>query len=274
MEYRQGRYNLAATVFVPWDCANNCPFCTSKKDYEKRESFSLEEILVSIKKLNSINQIKEFVITGGEPFADISGLTAILKACKKPVYINTTLPKSTVNQAIDMINLNDRIRGVNISRHINYDFCNVATGEEIDKIQKPIRINTVVTNSAIVCISGMLKEFIYKYGRKNRDINIRADYTQIKLRNLKSRDFMFEWLAREFDYLETESCMVCNSDYFSVDDEFICAYHRGLQFSSVTFDNKCYVNDVIVKQNGKIFKDWDCINDISFSKWLESEVTE
>ena len=30
MEYVAGRNNLACTIFVPFDCDNNCPFCTSK----------------------------------------------------------------------------------------------------------------------------------------------------------------------------------------------------------------------------------------------------
>ena len=28
-----GRSNLSITVFVPWDCENKCPFCTTKSLY-------------------------------------------------------------------------------------------------------------------------------------------------------------------------------------------------------------------------------------------------
>ena len=33
MNFTIGRDNLALTVFVPWDCGNNCFFCTSKQKY-------------------------------------------------------------------------------------------------------------------------------------------------------------------------------------------------------------------------------------------------
>ena len=35
MEYVAGRNNLACTIFVPYDCDNNCPFCTSKWMYRE-----------------------------------------------------------------------------------------------------------------------------------------------------------------------------------------------------------------------------------------------
>ena len=35
MEYVAGRTNLACTIFVPYDCDNNCPFCTSKWMYRE-----------------------------------------------------------------------------------------------------------------------------------------------------------------------------------------------------------------------------------------------
>lgn len=43
MEYIKGRTNLSATIFVPYDCKNNCPFCTSKKDY-----FDINNLLSNI----------------------------------------------------------------------------------------------------------------------------------------------------------------------------------------------------------------------------------
>ena len=266
MKYRQGRYNLSATIFVPFDCDNNCLFCTSKGDYKNNEDFSLEKVLNAIRILNKKTEIKEFVISGGEPFADIQGVKKIIDCCEKPVYINTTLPFKTFEQAKELINTTEKIKGVNISRHIEYDFENVATIEEIDQIKKPVRINCVIPY--VRASNARLLEFIYKYGKKNRDINLREDYRITTIETLKGFNSLFIWLAETFDYIETESCMVCNSDYFSVKDEFICAYHRGLQYSSVTIGDKCYINDIIVSQNGNIYKDWDKKIDYDFLEWL------
>ena len=36
MKYIIGRNNFALTIFIPQDCNNNCPFCTSKENYEKQ----------------------------------------------------------------------------------------------------------------------------------------------------------------------------------------------------------------------------------------------
>lgn len=270
MQYRQGRYNLAATIFVPWDCDNNCPFCTSKASYQNCQNFNLYKVLESICLLNKKDEIKEFVITGGEPFADIDGLKKIINCCDKPVYINTTLPSKTFEQAKDLINSTDIIKGINVSRHIGYEFKNIATVEDLDLITKPIRINTVLSNSSITLQE--LVYFIQKYGKKKRDINIREDYRYTSLDTLKSRSRTFMWLAEIFDYLETESCMVCNSDYFSVGGDFICAYHRGLQSSRVWIGDKCYVNDVIVAQDGRIHSDWgSTLQDPDFIKWIKGE---
>lgn len=123
----------------------------------------------------------------------------------------------------------------------------------MDKINKSVRINTVITPKFDL---EKFTEFCFKYGRKKRDINLRGDYRYININTLKNRDDISNFLSVKFDYIENESCMVCNSEYYSVNNQFIVAYHRGLQFSSVNIANKCYVNDVLVKQDGSIYKDF------------------
>lgn len=263
--YRQGRNNLSATIFVPYDCQNNCPFCTSKQDYRDCSNFSLNEIINKIKLLNRSKVIQEFVITGGEPFADIDKLKRIINACEKTVYINTTLPNDTLEAAINLINEERKIGGINVSRHIGFEFKNVASIEQLDRIKKPIRINTVITQQFTY---ESFIEFCFKYGRKYRDINLRADYRKITIETLKNRNVISDFLATKFDYIANESCMVCNSEYYSVNDEFIVAYHRGMMFSSVNISNKCYVNDVLIKQDGKIYKDWNFVEDKDFEQWI------
>lgn len=268
MKYIKGRTNLSATIFVPYDCDNNCPFCTSKKDYKDCSKFNLNEILNKINKLNKNPIIQEYVITGGEPFANINGLIRILNVCKKPVYINTTLPIKTIKESIEIINNYSIINGVNISRHIGFEFKNVASLDDIDRIKKSIRINTVMNDNFDF---DKFFDFVNKYGKKKRDINLRADYTKIDISSLKSRDYVFYNLATVYDYICTESCIVCNTEYFSVNDEFLVSYHRGMEHSCVCVGDKYYVNDILIKQDGNIYKDWNCIEDKDFEKWILME---
>ena len=68
MEYVAGRTNLACTIFVPYDCDNNCPFCTSKWMYrESGMEMNIDRIIEMIEYANQSPTITEFVITGGEP---------------------------------------------------------------------------------------------------------------------------------------------------------------------------------------------------------------
>ena len=54
-KYVSGRENLACTIFVPWDCSNNCPFCTSKEMYGRmKDDFNLEEIYEQLKINNKL----------------------------------------------------------------------------------------------------------------------------------------------------------------------------------------------------------------------------
>ena len=34
-DFTIGRSDFSVTVYVPWNCTNNCKFCSSKKDYER-----------------------------------------------------------------------------------------------------------------------------------------------------------------------------------------------------------------------------------------------
>ena len=81
-EYIVGRSNLALTIFVPYDCPNHCPFCTSKSEYANTENFNIDKITASLKKIGNIRYISDIVITGGEPFADLTKLQYLLDHCK------------------------------------------------------------------------------------------------------------------------------------------------------------------------------------------------
>ena len=84
------------TIFVPYDCGNNCPFCINKQEYENPVGFSLEAICDSIRTMDEITPKCDFVFTGGEPFADPDALQVMMDCVPAGhrVFINTTLPVS------------------------------------------------------------------------------------------------------------------------------------------------------------------------------------
>lgn len=268
MRYLSGRANLACTIFVPWDCNNNCPFCTSKHMYkEMSDNFDLEEIIHKIILLNQNKFISEFVLTGGEPLSNLDNLKLLVNAMEKKVFINTTLPiMDNIDEVIEYINSEPKIQGINISRHLNYKFDSpTSTDDKINLIQKPIRINTVIPNNLNV---EKLFLFIERYGNEKQMINLREDYRYITTTTLKDRNEMVDLLSNYFDYVGTNTCMVCNSEFFIAPNCIVC-YHRGLEHSSYQLKDKCYVNDILITPNGKIYKDWNFSEeDLEFNKWL------
>lgn len=264
----KGRDNLACTIFVPVVCGNNCSFCTSKKDYEgfvyKPEY--LHKIIGWIDAINHNDMVSEFVISGGEPFMDLDILNEIVSACDKPVFINTSLPRvKNIYDVIKFINETDKIKGINISRHIGVKHDVAVYGTDIiEMINKPIRINCLITteNFSIKKIEQMLTKYVTKDGIM---LNLRADYRTITDENLKTRDNIFNSLLEEYEYLGSASCLVCNSSHFVTNDKKRICYHRGIEHSAVLTKNSIYVNDIIINMFGDIFYDWgnptDNIND-------------
>lgn len=264
MKFLVGRRNLACTIFVPFDCDNNCPFCTSKKMYKNIE-LNPEEIINKINAINDNYDITEFVLTGGEPFANLAETKKLISAMKKKCFINTTLPLTeNINDVIDYINSEKKIQGVNISRHIGFDFKGVADIDIINRIKKPIRINTVINKNFSF---DKFKEFVNKWGSDYRMINLRADYTKLDTTSLKARDEIETMLSEEYTYDGSGGCLVCHSSTFEADN-CIISYHRGLMLSSVNFGDKTYINDAIITPDGKIYKDWDFKEDKEFNNWI------
>lgn len=266
MKYIKGRSNLAATIFIPVDCKNKCTFCTSKDMYSKVDK-NLDEILKKIEHLNNNDMITEYVITGGEPTSDLDVLKKIVDACNKTVYINTTLPNNNLDNAIEFINKNSyKIRGINISRHIGYKFNNVATIEDIKRIRTNKKINTVITDKFNI---NVLEDFINYYGSEDVSICIRGDYRNIDDKTLRNRDDMVNHLLTIGENIGNGGCMVCNENEFFVNGVYV-SYHRGLEHSSFIVGDKCFVNDIIILPDGKMYKDWifDQGEDLAFNEFM------
>lgn len=264
MKFLVGRRNLACTIFVPFDCDNNCPFCTSKKMY-KNIDLNSEAIMEKIKLINGNYDITEFVLTGGEPFANLEITKSMVDIMEKKCFINTTLPMvKNIDEVIDFINNTPKIQGINISRHIGHEFSGVANLEIINRINKPIRINTVINKNFSF---DEFIEFVKKWGNEKILINLRADYTKLDTTSLKARDVIETQLSEEYIYRGSGGCLVCHSSSFEADNCLI-SYHRGLMYSSVKMGDKTYINDAIITPDGKIYKDWDFKEDIDFNNWI------
>ena len=269
MKYYAGRSNLAATVFVPFKCGNNCKFCNTNilyKEYEFVQEY-LEAILAAIGVCNNVDTITEFVITGGEPIMNLPVLKQIVDACDKPVFINTTLPKvDNLDEVIEYFNSEDKIQGINISRHIgNIHSIAVAERPIIDRIDKYVRINCIVDERFL---NRDLLNYIDFWCTPHRMVNLRADYRTIGTSTLKNKDKVSSWLFDHFKFEGSNNCQVCNSEFFSDEDYKVICYHRGLEHSCVQTATRCYVNDIIIDMYGNIFKDWDMKPDAIFESLL------
>ena len=258
MEYIAGRSNLACTIFVPYDCDNKCPFCTSKGMYESSMEMNLNKILQAISAANECNVISEFVITGGEPFANLPILKRIVEACGKTVYINTTLPKKNLKEVIEYVNTTDKIRCVYISRQfgkLNNIYKFIASPHDVLKLRKPIRINTIRIGEWREHLDEFMNTWILN---QHVLLNLREDYRYVTMENLKTRNEVVDYLASRFVYIGSSGCLVCNGETFvnPQTDQFI-HYHRGIEHSCVRYENKTYINDLIIRPDGKVFDDWD-----------------
>ena len=50
--YKTREGGATVTIFVPYDCNNNCPFCINKGEYADLTGFSLEKICDSIRRMD------------------------------------------------------------------------------------------------------------------------------------------------------------------------------------------------------------------------------
>lgn len=267
INYIPGRANLAVTIYVPWDCPNQCPFCTSKKDYADTSNFSLKEILYSLKKLRHIGYIHDVVITGGEPFANLPSLSRLLHAIYRTlphcsVFINTTLPTHDEEERENILNFlrAHRIDCLNVSRHMHFT-TKLENQDFLKRVANTVkvRINSVIMGVTADYKTENIRQFIAKYDFVSK-ISFRGDYTKIKnqddLRTMQDPFLRSLFQIYSLSYTRSGGCLVCNDDSFrgiSVD----VSYHRGLEESLVIVDDGTYiVNDIIIHQDGSISLDW------------------
>lgn len=262
MNFIFGRENLALTIFVPFDCYNNCPFCTSKKTYKTNPpSVSLVKSSVQSFFDDYAFPIKDVVFTGGEPMANIHILSELLDLVpsKYNIYINTTFTNKNLDEFIDLVNKIDKIKGVNISRHSEtYDsdcavFHDIADDSMIKRIKKPVKINCVVGKQVI-------EQVVFRWENKNVELCFREDYTTMQDDEYHLHDpygiIPIELLRIGYHFHSHSQCNVCDTTRF-VKDGNIVSFHKGKQHSSILHGDNLEINDLIINQEGDFDYDWD-----------------
>lgn len=277
MIFKIGRSNFALTVMVPYDCKNNCAFCTAKEMYH-RLGTNVEDVKFQLgRTLKGINYpISDVVFTGGEPTADLDVLRELidLVPADKNVYINTTLPAKNFDEFDDLVNDEPKIKGINVSRHtpsIDEDcnlLCDIVGDKALRSINKPIRINCVLTDEYELD----WKKIVDRWVSVRKDVNpnislcfrenfaaLTLDAKVLQRENLHNpyTPFLVE-LAKEYLFVDHTQCNVCDTTRFMTPGGMIVAYNRGLEKSSVLSpDGKVLeINDLVIFPNGEISYDW------------------
>ena len=271
MQYITRKGGATVTIFVPYDCQNHCPFCINKAEYEDTSKFNLEEILRSIKIMSAMTPSCDFVLTGGEPLADLDKCELILKTIHgkdthHKVFINTTLPtnKYTIDELAFKLNrwyTFNLITGINVSRHLDkyVQECDDAIFKML--IFEP-RINCVLYNIHTLDkkIKNKLTAFVERFKAFTDYIQFRKDYVVTTPSNLydEKGDEIFKLLKETFDYVGPFGQYRMRCGYEFKYEDYKITYHKTLPYSKIYLtNNSVALYDVIIKQDGTIKEDWD-----------------
>ena len=263
--YKTREGGATVTVFVPYDCRNNCPFCINKGEYADTTGFDADKIIESIRVMHDITPRCDFVFTGGEPFADREILQRMLDAvpCTHRVFINTTLPLFEYQTEQDIIDFTEKnknkITCINVSRHL-VKYVIESPDEMLSKLAVPTRVNCVLYKTYP---AERLPQYIDRWVPYGIPVQFRFDYTATTPENLYDADSdpIIRDLSKISRYIGLDGCrMRCgyHFDYKGLE----CTYHKTLPYSTIVEkdrNGKVYdiLYDIIIKQNGRIDSDWD-----------------
>lgn len=263
-----GRSNLAATVYVPWDCPNNCKFCTSKAEY--KNACNPDKVAEELKTIAN-SSVREVVFTGGEPSANPDALMKLVCNLKMRThaFVNTTLLSSKADDFIWVMNHLTQIRGVNVSRHAarfeDEELSGIAPDNALIGIQKSLHINVV--NPAPEDLQAIIKRWapIAEMRRliAPTTLCIRADFTTMTPDKLHATWDPYVGILCAMSgvtYVSHTSCNVCDTLQFAYSTPngsvLMVNIHRGLEHTSIAFGNTIEVNDIVLFPDGELCYDW------------------
>ena len=265
--YKTREGGATVTIFVPYDCKNNCPFCINKAEYANMEGFSVEKIIKSIKRMDAITPYCDFVFTGGEPFADMASLQRMLDVIPTThkVYINTTLPVFENQSEEDIIEFTrknrHKITCINISRHMQH-YVQESNDGMLSKLFVPFRINCVLYKDYP---ADRILPYLERFRKvPGASIQFRFDYTATTPENLYDQegDKILSDLKAIAPYTGLDGCRMRCGFHFDYNGMEL-TYHKTLPYSTIvetdpengiTYD---ILYDILIKQNGDIHGDWD-----------------
>ena len=262
--YKTRAGGATVTIFVPYDCGNNCPFCINKKEYADMTGFSAEAICESIRTMDEITPYCDFVFTGGEPFANLQSLQVMLDAIPRThkVYINTTLPLLNGVTEDDIVasaeKNKDKITCINVSRHL-VKYVKESGDDLIARMPVPVRVNCVLFRDYP---KDRLVPYIERIQKLGRSIQFRFDYTDTTPENLYDRehDMIYQDLCKVARYTGLDGCRMRCGFHFDYNGLEL-TYHKTLPYSTivetgedgVTYD---ILYDILIKQTGELHSDW------------------
>ncbi len=262
--YKTRAGGATVTVFVPYDCGNNCPFCINKKEYADMTGFSRDAICESIRVMDGITPGCDFVFTGGEPFADLQSLQIMLDAIPTThkVYINTTLPLLNGVTEEDILAFAEKNKGkitcINVSRHL-VKYVQESGDDLIARMPVPVRINCVLFRDYP---KDRLVPYIERIRKLGRSIQFRFDYTDTTPENLYDRehDMIYQDLCKISRYTGLDGCRMRCGFHFDYDGLEL-TYHKTLPYSTIVEQGEDGVTydilyDILIKQTGEIHSDW------------------
>lgn len=270
------------TIFAPYDCGNKCPFCINKKDYKNNPDYkpNIYQVFDSIGIMDEITPNCDFVITGGEPFADYAKLVSIIgyihnknkKGSNHKIFINTTAP--WIQEDVKKINdLKDYITGINISRHIT-KYVKEGDDRLMGYIEVPVRINCVLMTKIE---AEQAKDFKSRFSITNypnsphypiTGIQFRDNYIDVGWKNLYNMRIneIYNTVLKNFIGYEPN----CPEAYITKMESFRWTatiqegkhetpiyFHRTMEKSRLENDRVIEINDVIIRPNGNIMDDWN-----------------
>lgn len=274
MNYITREGGATVTVFVPYDCNNNCPFCINKNEYKNNEDFSIEEILKSIKIMSIMNPNCDFVFSGGEPLADLYNLHRMLVAVHQPgthhkVFINTSLPimKEQIASEGELASIlnnwyNQKLfTGINVSRHLD-KYVEECKDTIFHMLNFEPRINCVLYNLHLMDknIKEKLINFVERFKNITGYIQFRKDYVVTTPENLYDEEYdgILNLLKETFEYKGSFGRYRMRVGYEFDYEGYKITYHKTLPYSKIKIDeNTSVLYDIIIKQNGTIRDDWD-----------------
>lgn len=264
--YKVPKNGATVTIYAPYDCGNNCPFCVNKKEYKDNPTFDIKAVKEAMYRMDMITPKCDFVITGGEPLADLdkfeelvmSVATMNLGGSRHKLFVNTTLPV-TKKDIYRLNKLKHIISGFNISRHIN-NYINESDDILIGLLQIPVRINCVLyTDEESLYANEIITRF--EHYKNITGFQFRDDYRDVDYDNL----YNCNWNRKLNNLLKGLGKTIDNCEFnFSsfrwdciIQNKPLIKFHRTMCYSKIEYDDYTEINDIIINPRGEILDDWN-----------------